>query len=130
MFEAKIEESEKASSRRELNPGFSTTCAVHIEDCGGWWLSGCHSSVAEDWRLKPDVLGTFPGDCWPFHFPLFLPHNIQILLKRRLFSTNLSSENNLPMFRLNAPVVFRPDDDWSIQSKRRQVIFRAQVGTR
>ena len=25
---------------------------------------------------------------------------------------------------------FRPDDDWSIHSKRRQVIFRAQVGNR
>ena len=25
---------------------------------------------------------------------------------------------------------FRPDDDWGIQSKRQQVIFRAQVGTR
>ena len=25
---------------------------------------------------------------------------------------------------------FRPDDDWSIQSKRRQVIFRAQVGNK
>ena len=25
---------------------------------------------------------------------------------------------------------FRPDDDWSIQSKRRQVIFRAIVGNR
>ena len=34
---------------------FSTTCAVHIEDCKDWWLSGCHSSVAERWRLKPEV---------------------------------------------------------------------------
>ena len=34
---------------------FSTTCAVHIEDCGGWWLSGCCGSVAEHWRLKPEV---------------------------------------------------------------------------
>ena len=22
------------------------------------------------------VLGSTPGDCWPFHFPLFSPHNI------------------------------------------------------
>ena len=28
-------------------------------------------------------------------------------MKRRLSVTNLSSENNLPMFRLNAPVVIR-----------------------
>ena len=34
---------------------FSTTCTVHIEDCEGWWLSSCHSSVAEHWQLKPKV---------------------------------------------------------------------------
>ena len=34
---------------------FSTTCAVHIDDCEGWWLSGCCGSVAEHWRLKPEV---------------------------------------------------------------------------
>jgi len=45
--------------------------------------------------------------------------------------TNLSSENNLPTFRLNARVVIRvKDDDWSIQSKCQQVIFRTQVGNR
>ena len=31
---------------------FSTSYAVYIEDCEGWWLSGCRSS---------------------FHFPLFSP---------------------------------------------------------
>ena len=70
-YEAKIEESEKAGSHRESNPGqplsmywvaarcvteaFCTTCAVHIEDCEGWWLSGCRGSVAEHWLLKPEV---------------------------------------------------------------------------
>ena len=34
---------------------FSTTCAVHIEDCEGRWLAGCRGSVAEHWRLKPEV---------------------------------------------------------------------------
>ena len=34
---------------------FSTTCAVHIEDCEGWWPSGCCGSVAEHCRLKPEV---------------------------------------------------------------------------
>ena len=39
--------------------------------------------------------------------------------------TNLSSENNLlTMFH------FRPDDNWNIQLKRWQVIFRAQIGNR
>ena len=38
-YEAKIEESEK----------------VHIEDCEAWWLSGCRGSVAEHWRLNPEV---------------------------------------------------------------------------
>ena len=39
-------------------------------------LSGCHSSVAEHWLHKPGVLGSIPSGCWPFHFPLFSPHNI------------------------------------------------------
>ena len=34
---------------------FSLTCAVHIDDCEGWWLSGCCSSVAEHRQLKPEV---------------------------------------------------------------------------
>ena len=34
---------------------FSTICAVYIEDCEGWWSSGCCGSVAEPWRLKPEV---------------------------------------------------------------------------
>ena len=56
-YEAQIEESEKAGSRRES-------------------LSGCRSSVAEHWLHKPGVLGSIPGGCRPFHFPLFAPHNI------------------------------------------------------
>ena len=54
---------------------FSTTCAVHIEDCEGWWLSGYRSLVAEHWLHKP-VLDSIPSDCWAFHFPPFLPLNI------------------------------------------------------
>ena len=34
---------------------FSTTCAVHIEDCKGWWFSGCHNSVAEHQLHKPEM---------------------------------------------------------------------------
>ena len=45
-------------------------------------------------------------------------------MKRRLSVTNLSLENKL------ADVSTGPDNDWSIQSKRRQVIFRAKVGNR
>ena len=26
-----------------------------MEDCEGWWLSGCRGSVAEHWWLKPEV---------------------------------------------------------------------------
>ena len=51
----------------------STTCAVYIEDGEDWWLSGCHSSVAEYWLYKPGVLGSIHGNFRPFHFPLFLP---------------------------------------------------------
>ena len=45
------------------------------------------------------------------------------IMKRRLSGTNLSSENVLPTFWRNAPVVIR----WW-QTKRRQVIFWVQVG--
>ena len=31
---------------------FSTTHAVHIEDCDAWWFSSGHSSVVEDCWLK------------------------------------------------------------------------------
>ena len=57
--------------------------------------------------------------------------NRRLAMKRRFSVTN--SENNLPMFQLNVPVVtghFRPNNDWSIQLKHRQVIFRAQVGNK
>ena len=37
-------------------------CTTYIEDYEGWWL--------------PGVLCSTPGDCWPFHFPLFLRHNV------------------------------------------------------
>ena len=33
----------------------SFPCAVHIEDCEGWLLSGCCGSVAEHWWFKPEV---------------------------------------------------------------------------
>ena len=78
------------SIRREFSSKFwwLTTCAVHIEDCWGWWLSGCHSSVAEHWLHKPGVvLGLIAGDCWPFHFPLFLPQNTLSQCEARVLST-------------------------------------------
>ena len=44
--------------------------AVHIEDCGGWWLFGRCCSVAESWLHKPGVLGSISIDCMrSFHFP-------------------------------------------------------------
>ena len=97
-YEAKIEESEKVGSHQESNPGhlwlepngvltvhaewfarcateaFSTTSAVNIEDCEGWWLSGCcmwlscRALVAQ----AGGVRGSTPGDCRLFS----LPHNI------------------------------------------------------
>ena len=51
--------------------------AVRIEDCEGWWLSDCRSSVAErKLRTYVGVLGSIPGNCRPFHFPLFSPQNV------------------------------------------------------
>ena len=60
-----------------LKHSVATTCAVHIEDCEGWWFFGCHGSVAEHWRLKPEVSWVrLPVAASLFHFPLFLPRNI------------------------------------------------------
>ena len=57
-------ESEKASSRRDSNPG-------HVEDCEGWWSSGCRCSVGEHWQLEPDVsLVRLPVTAGPCHFCL------------------------------------------------------------
>ena len=40
---------------RCVTGGCSPTCAVHIENCEGWWLSGRRSSVVEHWWLKPEL---------------------------------------------------------------------------
>ena len=45
--------------------------AVYIEDCEGWWLYSCRSSVVERWFHKPGVLGFIPGDYRPFHIRIF-----------------------------------------------------------
>ena len=38
---------------------------IYIEDCDGWWLSGCHGSVAEHSLVAQarGVLGLTPGEC-------------------------------------------------------------------
>ena len=38
-----------------------------MEDCEGWWLSSCHSSLG----------GSIPRQLPAFHFPLFWPDNIK-----------------------------------------------------
>ena len=76
-YEAKIEDGTYWVAARCATEAFSTTCAVHIEDCEGWWLSACRGSVAEHWRLKPEVSWVrLPAAVGLFHFPLFSPHNI------------------------------------------------------
>ena len=47
----------KSVAARCVTEAFSTTGAVHIEDCERQWVSSCHGSVAEHWWLKPEV-------CW------------------------------------------------------------------
>ena len=42
-----------------------------------WWSSSCCGSMAEHWRLKPEVSWVrLPTTAGFFHFPLFSPHNI------------------------------------------------------
>ena len=62
----------------QLRHSFSASCAVHTEDCM-WelvvvrfsWLSG-RALVAK----ARGVLGSTSSSCWPFHFLLYLPHDI------------------------------------------------------
>ena len=76
-----------------------------------------HERLLSGYMTYPRLVASFSGFSVGF-----------CINEERLSVTNFSSENNLPTFRLNAPVV--PDDDWSIQSKCRQVISRAKVGNR
>ena len=70
-----------------LRHSLYTTHAVHIEDCEGWWLSGCRGSVAEYWGLKPELSWVWlPATALlPFHFPLFRLIRLQIQLSRNQF---------------------------------------------
>ena len=70
----------KSVAARCVTEAFSTTGAVHKEDCERQWVSSCHGSVAEHWWLKPEVswVRLLATAAWPFHFPLFSPLNIKI----------------------------------------------------
>ena len=56
-YAVKIQEREKVGSHQKSNPGYLwlEPYRVHIQDCEGWWLSGCRDSVAEHWWLKPEL---------------------------------------------------------------------------
>ena len=58
--------------------------SVHIEDCEGWWLSGCCSSVAEHWGLKPEALGSVAGICRLIQRHVEVRYAERIQLKRIL----------------------------------------------
>ena len=65
---------------RCVTEAFSTTCAVHIEDCEGWWLSDCRSSVAQHWRLKPEVSWVrLPVAAGLFTFLYFCPITAKLI---------------------------------------------------
>ena len=70
-------------------------CAVHIEDCGDWWLGVVrmpYSSVEEHWRLKSEVSWVqLPEGAGLFTF--LSPHNIWIPLS--LMTSVLSCNSNL-----------------------------------
>ena len=71
----------------------------------------------------------------------FMPHSILPTGNQKKLKKALQSQSVLLLqlfchtfsvgFCINEEeVTAGPDDDWSIQSKRQQVIFQAQVGTR
>ena len=54
----------------------------------------------------------------------FTKLQIQQIVRKNFF------EEKCYLLLILAQKIFHPDDNWSIQSKRRQVIFRAQVSNR
>ena len=103
---------------------------VHIEDCEGWWLSGCRSSVAEHWLHKPGVLGSIPSDCRPFHFPLFSPQNKDILIYHwKKYSVKITSEWLYSSFRVGEYYTWReftihhPPHNSFRQANKQRVLF-------
>ena len=69
---------------------FSTTCAVHIENYEGWWLSGYQSLVAEHWQFKPPrVLSSISGNCCSFCFPLYCLIASKSLLSLKRYQHNV-----------------------------------------
>ena len=81
--EVKIEESEKAGSHWESNPGSTpltwATSALPLSHDTRTTTNSIYpaqvvlnASVAH--LAVAGVLGLTPGDCWPFHFPLFSPY--------------------------------------------------------
>ena len=84
---------------RCVTEAFSATCAVHIEDCGGWCLSGWCGSVTEDWRLKPEVscMGSTPGNHWPLTFLYFRLITTKFLYLQHDMQDALSSITIIPV---------------------------------
>ena len=84
-----------------LHRRYTYRVPIHIEDCEGWWLSGCHGSVAEHWRLKLEVswvrlpatasLGNFLP-CWQRAWFLF---KITLVTQRNLNRTIQLIGNNI-----------------------------------
>ena len=97
----------------ESNPGTQACAAsaltmwTHQEEfknekrCEGWWSSGCHSSVAEQWVHKADVLGSIPGDCQLFHLHVHVLHNITTIAKQNHPMPFLLSQLVLPVWSVS-----------------------------
>ena len=100
-----VKKIEKVSSRRESNPGH-LACAASALPLSyiNWTTTNPHNPlharvvlymqyiqrivragvcpiIVAQWQntgcmYKPGVLGSIPGNCWPFYYPLFSPQNI------------------------------------------------------
>ena len=62
---------------------FSHTCAVQIEDCEGWWLSSCRSSVAEQARYPGFDSRWLPA----FSLSIFVSSHLNFSLKLQCMVT-------------------------------------------
>ena len=107
---------------RQLS-SMSSKASLAVETTGGKILVAFWPKHDFRSNLRVPNFKNFPGGACPqTPLPCYLTLSYALLVPQHIGCTNLKY--------LAPALYFRPDGDWTIQSKRRQVIFRTQVGNR
>ena len=103
---------------RCVTEAFSTTSELHMENCEGWWLSSCHTSVVEHWQFKTGVLGLVPSAFLLFSI------TIEISIRRQnamLRQVHRCLQKCAPPYLKGA--LSRMDNFWSLFMFYRHLLF-------